>query len=57
MTRYERLENVIKQAREKIELSFEENNKTDYHFYMTVIRKCRYLQKNPEATMQDFFKA
>jgi hypothetical protein len=57
MTRYERLENVIKQAREKIELSFEENNKMNFHFYMTVIRKCRYLQKNPEATMQDFFKA
>ena len=57
MTRYERLENVIKQARERVKQAIKENNKMNFDFYMTVIRKARYLQENPFATLQDFYKA
>lgn len=57
MTRYERLENVIKQARERVKQAIASNDKINFDFYMTVIRKARYLQENPLATMQDFYKA
>mgnify|MGYP003309398102 CR=1 FL=1 len=57
MTRYERLENVIRQAREKVKLAIKENNKMNFDFYMMVIKKARYLQDNPFATLQDFYKA
>jgi hypothetical protein len=57
MTRYERLENVIKQARERVKQAIASNDKMNFDFYMTVIRKARYLQENPFATMQDFYKA
>jgi hypothetical protein len=57
MTRYERLENVIKQARERVKQAIANNDKMNFDFYMTVIRKARFLQKNPEATIEQWYKA
>lgn len=57
MTRHERLENIIKQARERAKKAMRENDKLNFDFYTTIIRKSRFLQKNPYATIDQWYKA